>query len=114
MDRTTMKSETSSNSEEIAKVASELTKRLRMPANEGRRAKFVRLVNKRTASAIKAIRYISRLGAGKNAYNYEFCQDDIAAIAWALKAEIETLERIMVPTGIQLDVEFDVTKGPTV
>lgn len=102
MDRTTTKSETSSSSEEIEQAAKDaLGERV-----ESRRDKFVRLVNRRVPKAVKAIRMLTRMG-GRNADNYDFTQADVDAISDVLRSELELLERSMVPTGIQLDIEFD-------
>ena len=77
-----------------------------------KRAKFIELANKRTAKALKAIRVIARLG-GANASNYAYSQHDVDAISMAIRRELEDMERRMTPPGIQLDVEFDVTKAQT-
>ncbi len=68
-----------------------------------RREKFVDLAQKRTVSAIKAIRVISKLG-NKSAYDYT--DEDVRKIVKALTDEIETLKNRMKGTKRSDDVEF--------
>ena len=57
-------------------------------ANETRRDRFVRLANKRVNAAIKAIRLVGNLS---NRGNYEYTNEDAAAIARALEKELKQL-----------------------
>ncbi len=59
-------------------------------AKETKRDRFVRLANKRVNAAIKAIRLVGNLS---NRGNYEYTNEDAAAIARALERELKELRR---------------------
>lgn len=63
----------------------------------GKREKFVKLAENRTANAIRAVRVIGNLS---NRAHYEFTDADVRKIVAALNGEIETLKRRFAePTG---------------
>jgi ribosomal protein L7/L12 len=68
-----------------------------------RRANFVRIAEKRTRNAIKAIRIIGKLG-NKNAYDYS--EADVKKIASALNKEVEAMKARMSQTGGKESVDF--------
>lgn len=73
-----------------------------MSAGE-KREKFVRLAEKRTANALKAIRIIGKLG---NKSHYEYDENDVKKIVSALSKEVESLKhRLSEPGGREL-IEF--------
>jgi hypothetical protein len=67
----------------------------RVPADESKRDKFVRLVDPRVNRAILAIRRIARLG-GANAGHYDFDEEDIGKIVQVLSKEIVAMEKTMI------------------
>lgn len=67
----------------------------RIPADETKRQKFVRLVDPRVVRAITAIRRIGKLG-GRNAGHYEYGEEDVGKIVEALSREIVQLEKTMI------------------
>ena len=69
-----------------------------------RREKFVKLAERRTKNAIKAIRVIAKLG-NKNAY--EYTTEDVKKIASALSKEIEAMKGRMSHTGSKDVVDFE-------
>jgi hypothetical protein len=68
-----------------------------------KRKKFVKLAEKRTRNAIRAIRIIGKLG-NKNAY--EYTEADVKRIASALMKEIDVMKSRMSQTGGKEAVEF--------
>ncbi|MCZ8147792.1 MAG: hypothetical protein O9325_08090 [Roseomonas sp.] len=58
--------------------------------DQDKRGRFVRLAEKRTANAIKAIRLVGNLS---NKAHYEFTEADIRKIIGALGAEVDGLKR---------------------
>ncbi len=68
-----------------------------------RREKFVRLAEKRTANAIKAIRVIGKLG---NRSHYEYDDKDIKKIIAALNKELDALRVRMTTPGSQENIDF--------
>lgn len=68
-----------------------------------KREKFVRLAQKRTINAIKAIRVIAKLG---NHSHYEYDEQDVKKIAAALTKEIELLKARMTTSRSQEVIEF--------
>ena len=68
-----------------------------------KRDKFVKLAEKRTINAIKAIRIIGKLG-NPNAYDYS--EVDVKKISKALTDEIEAMKHRMHNTKSSDDVEF--------
>ena len=68
-----------------------------------KRENFVRIAERRTRNAIKAIRVISKLG-NKNAY--EYTDADIKKIAGALTREIEAMKSRMTSTSSKQTVDF--------
>lgn len=68
-----------------------------------KREKFVKLAERRTTNAIKAIRIIGKLG-NRNAYEYE--DSDVRKIAKALIEEVDSLKNRMNTTKASEDVEF--------
>ena len=69
-----------------------------------KRKKFIRLAQKRTVNAIKAIRIIGKLG-NPNAYDYD--EMDVRKIAKALTEEVEAMKARMNSTKTPDDVEFE-------
>ena len=69
----------------------------------GKREIFVRIAEKRTRNAIKAIRIIGKLG-NKNAYDYT--EADVKKIASALNKEVEAMRARMSQTGSKDAVDF--------
>ena len=68
-----------------------------------KRDKFVRLAERRTKNAIKAIRVIAKLG-NKNAYDYD--DSDVRKIATTLNHEVETLKTRMLSRSGKDVLEF--------
>ena len=68
-----------------------------------RRQKFIKLAEKRTVNAIKAIRIIGKLG-NPNAYEYD--ENDVRKIVKALNDEIEAMKTRMKNTKPSDDVAF--------
>lgn len=68
-----------------------------------KREQFVRLAQKRTANAMKAIRIIAKLG---NKSHYDYDERDVKKIVAALNKEIEALKSRMLSTGGKDLVEF--------
>lgn len=69
----------------------------------GKRENFVRIAEKRTRNAMKAIRIIGKLG-NKNAYDYT--EADVRKIASALTKEVEAMRARMSQTGSKEAVDF--------
>lgn len=69
----------------------------------GKRDKFVRLAENRTANAIKAIRVIGKLG---NKSAYDFSELDVKKIVGALSRETEALKSRMLSIGGKEAVDF--------
>ena len=69
----------------------------------GKRENFVRIAEKRTRNAIKAIRIIGKLG-NKNAYDYT--EADVKKIASALYKEVDAMKARMSQTGSKESVDF--------
>jgi hypothetical protein len=74
-----------------------------MLTKNGKREKFVKLAERRTVNAIKAIRVVGKL-ANKSAYEYD--DNDVKKITTALTKEIEALRARMSSTGTKESVEF--------
>ncbi|MCW4460827.1 hypothetical protein OK349_03850 [Sphingomonas sp. BT-65] len=75
-------------------------------AKEGgddRRAKFVRIAEKRVGNAIRAIRLIGNLS---NRAAYEFNDADVKKIAAALGKEIDSMQRRFSDTPVKNKIEF--------
>jgi hypothetical protein len=72
-----------------------------------KREKFVRLAERRTVNAIKAIRVLGKLG---NRSAYEFDDADVRKIVNALSRELENLKARMSATGRKNAVEFKLDK----
>ena len=70
---------------------------------EEKREKFVRVAERRTVNAIKAIRVLAKLG---NRSAYEFDDGDVKKITNALLREIESLKAKMSAKGSKQNVEF--------
>jgi hypothetical protein len=68
-----------------------------------RREKFVRLAERRTVNAIRAIRVLAKLG---NRSAYEFDDGDVKKIVNALNREVENLKMKMSASGSKESVEF--------
>lgn len=68
-----------------------------------RRDKFVKLAEKRTINAIKAIRTIAKLG---NKAHYDFDENDVRKIASTLHKELEALKMKMMNRGPKETIEF--------
>lgn len=68
-----------------------------------KREKFVKLAERRTTNAIKAIRIIGKLG-NRNAYEYD--DSDVRKITKALNEEVDSLKNRMNTTKATEDVEF--------
>jgi ribosomal protein L7/L12 len=72
-------------------------------ARISKRENFVRIAEKRTRNAIKAIRIIGKLG-NKSAYDYT--EADVKKIASALNKEIEAMRARMTQTSSKEAVDF--------
>jgi ribosomal protein L7/L12 len=68
-----------------------------------KRENFVRIAERRTRNAIKAIRVIGKLG-NKNAY--EYTDADVKKIAGALTREIEAMKSRLTSTSSKQTVDF--------
>ena len=68
-----------------------------------KRDKFVRLAERRTKNAMRAIRIIGKLG---NPHAYEYDEGDVRKIAKALTDEIETMKNRMNSIKPSDGVEF--------
>lgn len=68
-----------------------------------KRDKFVKLGQKRTINAIRAIRTIGKLG---NKAHYEYEDSDVKKIISALNKEVEDLKMKMTSRGGQETIEF--------
>jgi hypothetical protein len=68
-----------------------------------KRKKFVELAERRTKTAIKAIRTIAKLG-NRHAYNYT--EADVKRIAGALSHEVDALKSRMLSTNGKEAVDF--------
>ena len=68
-----------------------------------KREKFVKLAEKRTVNAIKAIRVIGKLG---NRTAYDYGDADVTKIVKALNNEIEALKSRMKSSGRSETVDF--------
>ena len=68
-----------------------------------KRDKFVKLAEKRTINAIKAIRIIGKLG---NRSAYEYSDADVAKIVKTLNDEVEALKTRMKSSGRPETIEF--------
>ncbi len=68
-----------------------------------RRAKFVRIAEKRAGNAIRAIRLIGNL-SNRSAYAFE--DADVKKIAAALSREIEGMQRRFTETPVKSKIEF--------
>jgi hypothetical protein len=68
-----------------------------------KRENFVRIAEKRTRNAMKAIRIIGKLG-NRNAYDYT--EVDVKKIASALNKEVEAMRARMSQTGSKEGVDF--------
>lgn len=71
--------------------------------DQGKRQKFVKLAEKRTVNAIRAIRIIGKLG-NPNAYEYD--ESDVKKIVKALTDEVEAMKTRMKSTKQSDDVAF--------
>jgi hypothetical protein len=72
-------------------------------ADSEKRRKFVRLAERRTVNAMRAIRVIAKLG---NHSAYDFTEADVKKIAAVLTKEIEALKARMLSTGGRESVDF--------
>ena len=68
-----------------------------------KRGKFVKLAEKRTINAIRAIRTIAKLG---NKSHYEYDEKDVEKIVSALNKEVEALKVKMTSNGAKETVNF--------
>ena len=75
----------------------------KISSKAGKRENFVRIAEKRTRNAIKAIRIIGKLG-NKNAYDYT--EADVKRIASALYKEVDAMKARMSQTGSKESVDF--------
>ena len=75
-----------------------------MSSKGSKRENFVRIAEKRTRNAIKAIRIIGKLG-NKNAYDYG--PDDVKKIASAITREVEAMKARMTHAGGKDIVDFE-------
>lgn len=71
--------------------------------NDDRRAKFVRLAEKRVGNALRAVRLIGNLS---NRAAYDFEDADIKKIASALTKEVESMQRRFSDTPVKNKIEF--------
>jgi len=70
---------------------------------EGKREKFVRLAEKRTSNALKAIRLIGNLS---NKTHYDYKDADVKKIVTALGREMDDLRRRFEDSGVKGNFEF--------
>lgn len=70
---------------------------------EERRAKFVRLANKRVNRAIKAIQLVGNLS---NRSNYDYTEDDVGKIFSALNAEMKATKKRFESAGMDREDQF--------
>ena len=70
---------------------------------QDKRGKFVKLAEKRTINAIRAIRTIAKLG---NKSHYEYDEKDVKKIVSELNKEVEALKMKMTSSGAQETIEF--------
>ncbi len=75
----------------------------RSPSSRQKREKFVQLAERRTKTALKAIRTIAKLG-NRNAYEYS--EQDVKRVANALLKEIELMKGRMLSTKTKDLVDF--------
>jgi ribosomal protein L7/L12 len=68
-----------------------------------KREKFVRLAERRTVNAIRAIRVLAKLG---NKSAYDFNDGDAKRIVNALQREVDSLKARMSARGSKEEVEF--------
>jgi hypothetical protein len=68
-----------------------------------KRERFVKLAEGRTATAIKAIRVIGKLG---NRSHYDYSEADVRKIAVALSKEIDSMKTRMLSRGGKDVIEF--------
>lgn len=68
-----------------------------------RRAKFVRLAEKRVGNALRAVRLIGNLS---NRAAYDFEDTDIKKIASALTKEVDSMQRRFSDTPVKNKIEF--------
>ena len=68
-----------------------------------RRAKFVRLAEKRVGNALRALRLIGNLS---NRAAYDFEDADIKKIASALTREVDSMQRRFSDTPVKNKIEF--------
>lgn len=68
-----------------------------------RRAKFVRLAEKRVGNALRAVRLIGNLS---NRAAYDFEDADIKKIALALTKEVDSMQRRFSDTPVKNKIEF--------
>lgn len=68
-----------------------------------KRAKFVKLAERRTVNAIRSIRVIGKLG---NPFAYEYDDSDVKKIIAALTKEVEDLRLRMAKKGGKASIEF--------
>jgi uncharacterized protein YceH (UPF0502 family) len=71
--------------------------------SDGKREKFVRLAESRTANAMRAIRVIGNLS---NRSHYEFSDADIRKIVAALSGEVDSLKRRFAEPAGRSNVSF--------
>jgi hypothetical protein len=71
--------------------------------SESKREKFVELAERRTRTAIKAIRTVAKLG---NRHAYDYTEADVKRIAGALSKEVDALRARMLSTNGKEAVDF--------
>lgn len=80
-----------------------MQERVSKPVARDKRAKFIKLAQKRTVNAIKAIRVIGKLG---NKAHYEFDDGDVKKIVNALSKEVDALRSRMSERGARETIDF--------
>lgn len=79
------------------------------PTKEGKRDKFIRLVEPRVERALNAIRVISLLG-GKNASNYDYGDSDVDRITMALEEALAQMAERMKRAPRQMPMPFSIPR----
>ena len=87
----------------MSEAAEQVTHLPRLSRSKDRREKFVRLAERRTAKAMKAIRVIGNLG---NRSQYEYDERDVKKIIAALNAEVDQLRNRLSESDRKKAIEF--------
>ena len=72
-------------------------------SSHSKRDKFVSIAERRTVTAIRAVRVIGKLG---NPFAYDYTEADVKKIAAALHKEVDDMRLRMMKKGSKASVEF--------